>query len=228
MRDKTVLITGANSGIGAATARLLVQRGANVVLGARREEALEQLARELGPEHALTRKTDVTSEVEVVELVQAACERFGRIDAVFANAGIGGGGSVASGDPSDWRSMLLTNVYGLALTVHHALKPMLEAGRGHIILASSVAGRIAVPGNDMYSATKFAVNALGEGLRSELAGTIKVTLLEPGAVRTPFFSGPLPVALLPEDIAELVVYCLEQPEHVEINELLVRPRGQAV
>jgi NADP-dependent 3-hydroxy acid dehydrogenase YdfG len=176
------LITGASSGIGEATARLLSGRGSRLVLGARREDRLDALAAELGSDRTATRACDVTEEDDVRALVELARERFGRLDAVFANAGFGGGGGIVEGDPAQWRSMFLTNVYGLAVTLHYAVPLILEStDDGHVVLTSSVAGRRTPSGhmNYLYAASKFAVGAIGEGLRQELAGRVHVTLIWP-------------------------------------------------
>jgi NADP-dependent 3-hydroxy acid dehydrogenase YdfG len=165
------------------------------------------------------------------ELAKAATDKFGRIDVVFANAGFGAKRGFLEGTPEQWRSMVLTNVYGVALTIRATLPAMLEAGSGHFLLTSSVAGRRALPGS-LYSATKWAVSAIGESLRQELRRmhenhSIRVTLIEPGMTDTPFFdSKPELRALEPADIARAVMFALEQPEHVDVNEILIRPSAQ--
>ena len=229
LRDAVTLITGASSGIGEATARLLAARGGRLVLGARRQDRLEALAAELGPDRAAVRACDVTDEDDVRALTALARERFGRLDAVFANAGFGGGGGIVEGDPAHWREMVLTNVYGLALTLHHAVPLILEStDDGHVVLTSSVAGRRTPSGNAnyLYAASKFAVGAIGEGLRQELTGRVHVTLIEPGAVDTAFFERRPTETLQPDDIARAVAFALEQPRGVAVNEVLVRPLGQ--
>jgi NADP-dependent 3-hydroxy acid dehydrogenase YdfG len=217
-----VLITGASSGIGEATARMLVSRGANVVLGARREDRLTALAEELG-DSAATLRTDVTEDDDVRALVQLAVDRFGRLDAVFANAGFGGGGTVAAGDPAVWKPMILTNVYGVATTLHYAIPHLLDAEDGHVVLISSVAGyKTPKERNHIYSATKFAVRALADGLRQELLNRVRVTLIAPGMVDTEFGDWP-EGAMTADDIANLIVFALEQPPRLALNEILVRP-----
>jgi NADP-dependent 3-hydroxy acid dehydrogenase YdfG len=225
LRERVILITGASSGIGEATARLLVERGASVVLGARRQDRLDALVERFG-EHAAARRTDVSEPEDVRALVALAVERFGRLDAAFANAGFGGGGTVADGDIETWRSLLLTNVYGAALTAHYAVQPMIAAGEGHVVFISSVAGYIVPPNrNHMYSATKFAVRALADGLRKETVGKVRVTTISPGMVDSEFGEWP-PGAMSSDEIANLVVMALEQPDNVGVNELVVRPLGQ--
>jgi NADP-dependent 3-hydroxy acid dehydrogenase YdfG len=215
-----VLLTGASSGIGADTARALVDRGAQVVLGARREDRLTEIVAELGADRAAARVTDVADDEDVRRLVALALERFGRLDAVFCNAGLGGGGGLLDGDRERWREILLTNVYGVALTVNHALAPLLDSGRGHVILTSSVAGR-KVSANHMYSASKHAVEALGEGLRQQLTGRVRVTLIAPGMVETELEDWPQEM-LDAKDVARVVAFCIEQPASVAINHVTMR------
>jgi NADP-dependent 3-hydroxy acid dehydrogenase YdfG len=219
-----VLLTGASSGIGAATARVLVDRGAQVVLGARREDRLAAIVEELGAERAAARVTDVADGEDVRRLVALALERFGRLDAVFCNAGLGGGGGLLDGDPERWREILLTNVYGVALTVNHALAPLSDSGRGHVILTSSVAGR-KVSANHVYSASKHAIEALGDGLRQQMTGRVRVTLIAPGMVETELEEWPQEV-LDAQDVARAVAFCIEQPASVAINHLTMRHVNQ--
>jgi NADP-dependent 3-hydroxy acid dehydrogenase YdfG len=230
--DRVLLITGASTGIGAATARMAVDDGWRVVLAARSEDKLQALASSLG-DGALAVPTDVTEWPDNEALVSAALERFGRIDGVFVNAGFGAKRGFLEETPEFWRSMILTNVLGAAYTIRAALPHLLERGTGHFVLTSSVAGRRALPGS-LYSSSKHAVTAMGESLRAELRGgtggeptRIRVTLIEPGMTDTPFFSNKPTDALQPEDIARAVMYALGQPEHVDVNEILIRPVSQA-
>jgi NADP-dependent 3-hydroxy acid dehydrogenase YdfG len=230
--DPVLLITGASSGIGAATARAAASKY-RLVLAARRMEELEGLAAELGgEERAIAVRCDVTEWDEVQALAATALERFGRIDAVFANAGFGATRGFLEESVEHWRSMVLTNVYGVALTIRTTLPHLLERGDGHFLITSSVAGRRALPGS-LYSATKWAATAIGESLRQELRGmhdnhAIRVTLIEPGMVDTPFFDNrPGKSVLQDDDIARAVVYALEQPEGVDVNEILIRPTSQS-
>jgi NADP-dependent 3-hydroxy acid dehydrogenase YdfG len=217
-------ITGASTGIGAATARKAVMAGWQVVLGARSEDKLAALAEELGgEEHALAVRCDVTDWDDQQAFVTAALDRFGGIDAVFANAGFGAKRGFLEETPEFWKSMIDTNVYGCALTIRAALPHFRERGDGHFLLTSSVAGRINLPGS-LYSVSKHAVTAMGHSLRAEVENTgIRVTLIEPGAVDTPFFDSVPSGALEPDDIAEAVLYALSQPPRVEIHEILIRP-----
>jgi NADP-dependent 3-hydroxy acid dehydrogenase YdfG len=231
--DPVLLITGASSGIGAATARAAAGEY-RLVLAARREEPLRELVSELGgAERALALRCDVTEWDQVEAMAASALDAFGRIDAVFANAGFGARRGFLEESPEQWRSMVLTNVYGVALTIRATLPHLLERGDGHFIVTSSVAGRRVLPGS-LYSATKWAATAIGEALRAELRQMhenegIKVTLIEPGMVDTPFFdNSPGEWALRDEDIARAVVYALGEPAGVDVNEILIRPTKQPI
>lgn len=229
--DPVLLITGASSGIGAATARAAAERY-RLVLAARRIKDLDVIAGELGgTERALPVRCDVTEWDQLEKLVAGALERFGRIDAVFVNAGFGAKRGFLEESVEHWRSMVLTNVLGPALTIRATLPHLLERGSGHYVITSSVAGRLVLPGS-LYSATKWAATAIGQNLRAELRQvhddtTIRVTLVEPGVVDTPFFENrPGEGVLRDEDIAGTVLWALEQPPNVDINEILVRPTKQ--
>jgi NADP-dependent 3-hydroxy acid dehydrogenase YdfG len=229
-----LLITGASTGIGARTARRAVEDGWRVVLAARSEDRLSELAGELGGDQAaIAVSCDVGEWEDNERLVSTALDAFGRIDAVFANAGFGAKRGFLEETPEFWRSMVLTNVLGTAYTIRATLPHLLERGIGHYVITSSVAGRRALPGS-LYSATKWAVTAMGEALRQELRQVrenrrIRVTLIEPGMVDTPFFdSRPAEgTALDADDIARAVIFALSQPEHVDVNEILIRPSAQA-
>jgi NADP-dependent 3-hydroxy acid dehydrogenase YdfG len=217
------LITGASSGIGAATARAAASAGYDVVLAARTADRIETLAAELG---GLAVPCDVTEWEQQQALVSAALERYGRIDVAFANAGFGAARGFQAESVEHWRSMVLTNVYGCALTIR-ATMDALRDSRGHLVLTGSVAGRRALPGS-LYSATKWAVTAMGEAARQEYNDSgVRVTLIEPGMVDTPFFDNRPSNALEPDDIARIVMFALSQPPHVDLNEVLVRPASQA-
>jgi NADP-dependent 3-hydroxy acid dehydrogenase YdfG len=151
--------------------------------------------------------------------------RFGQLDAAFANAGFGGPRGFLGDTPEHWREMVLTNVYGAALTLRATIPALIDS-RGHLLLTSSVAGRRVLPGS-MYSCTKHAVTAMGEAARQDLHGTgVRVTLIEPGMTDTPFFDRRPSDALAAQDIARAVLYALGQPPHVDVNEILVRPTAQ--
>jgi NADP-dependent 3-hydroxy acid dehydrogenase YdfG len=224
--DPVFLITGASSGIGEATARRAAEAGYRLVLAARREDKLEALAEDLGgSDRAIAVRCDVTEWADQEAMVQTALSRFGQIDVAFANAGYGASRGFLEETPEYWKSMVLTNVYGAALTIRATL-PALKDSRGHLLLTGSVAGRRALPGS-LYSATKWAVTAMGEAARLELNGTgVRVTLIEPGMVDTPFFDNRPQDALEPDDIARAVMYAVGQPPRVDVNEILVRPTAQ--
>jgi NADP-dependent 3-hydroxy acid dehydrogenase YdfG len=226
MPDPVFLITGASSGIGAATARQASREGYRVALAARSIDRLTDLAGELGgDERALPIQCDVTEWEQQEQMVARAVDRFGQLDVVFVNAGFGAARGFLKESPEFWRAMVLTNVYGAALTIRATLARVKEA-RGHFVLTSSVAGRRALPGS-LYSATKWAVTGIGEALRQELAETgVRVTLIEPGMVDTPFFDNPVTGALEADDVARAVMFAVSQPAHVDVNEILVRPTAQ--
>ena len=226
MSDPVFLITGASSGIGEATARLAARDGYRLVLAARSQDKLAALAEELGgPDRALAVACDVTEWDQQQSMVAAALDAYGRLDVAWANAGFGAARGFTESDPEHWRSMVLTNVYGAALTIRATIGHLRES-KGHLLLTGSVAGRRALPGS-LYSATKWAVTAMGEAARQELNGSgVRVTLIEPGMVDTPFFDNPVSGALEADDIARAVMYAVSQPPHVDVNEMLVRPVAQ--
>lgn len=224
MTEKVLLITGASSGIGAATARAAVGAGFRVALAARRTERLRAMVAELGgAEHALAIECDVTDYPAQEAMVAAAVAHFGRLDAVFANAGRGGEpGGFSGADPRIWREMTLVNVLGVAYTLRAAMAE-LKKTKGHILLTGSAAGRSTIAGS-MYSATKWAVSAIGYNVREEVKREgIRTTLIEPGMVDTPFFDEPKPGVLKAEDIADAAVWALTRPAHVDVNEIFLRP-----
>jgi NADP-dependent 3-hydroxy acid dehydrogenase YdfG len=230
--DPVLLITGASSGIGAATAREAAEAGYRVVLGARRKKELDKIARELGgAERAIARSCDVTNWSDVEGIAEAALGRFGRIDAVFANAGFGAKRGFLEESVSHWKSMIETNVLGVALTIRAILPTFLERDGGHFVITGSVAGRRALPGS-LYSATKWAAGAIAESLRQEVrqmhgSNGIRVTLVAPGMTDTEFFDQRPSNALEGADIGRAVVYALTQPPHVDVNEILIRPASQS-
>jgi NADP-dependent 3-hydroxy acid dehydrogenase YdfG len=221
--ERVFLITGASTGIGAATARHAAEAGYRVVLAARSEDRLRGLAGEIG---GLAVRCDVTRWEEQQALVERALDEYGRIDVAFANAGFGGPRGFDKGDPAEWREMVLTNVLGVAYTIR-ATMPALKQSKGHLLLTSSVAGRRALPGS-LYSVTKHAVTAMGEAARLNFNDTgARVTLIEPGMTDTPFFDSPPTIEpLQADDIARAVMYAVGQPPHVDVNEILVRPTAQ--
>jgi NADP-dependent 3-hydroxy acid dehydrogenase YdfG len=224
--DPVFLITGASSGIGAATARHAADAGYRLVLAARSTDKLEQLAQELGgPDRAIAVTCDVTDFSQQEAMVRSALDAFGRIDVAFANAGFGGARGFLNATPELWRDMVLTNVLGCAYTIRVTIPPLKESV-GHLLLTSSVAGRRALPGS-LYSATKHAVTAMAEAARQDLNETgVRVTSIEPGMVDTPFFDNRPSNALAPDDIARAIMFAVQQPPHVDVNEILIRPVSQ--
>ena len=235
---KTAVVTGASSGIGEVTARLLAQKGCDVALAARRENRLQDLAAELG-EGALAVPTDVTDPTACEALVSRAVERFGSVDVLVANAGLGLYGSIPDGDPEDWRRMFEVNVLGVLHATRAAVRHMLDRGSGDIVIVSSLAGR-RVPTADgtVYAATKHALTAVAEGLRMDVSARgVRVINVEPGLVRTEFPESTSQSAeqfyaekeyspIEAEDVATAVVYAVGQPRRVSISEIIVRPTEQ--
>ncbi len=230
MKGKVFLITGASTGIGEATARRAVEAGFNVVLAARSAEKLERLEAELGPQRALAVTCDVADWNSQVNLVEQTLNRFGRIDVAFANAGFSKGSTFYGGDdkPEEWREMVMVNVYGAAATARLTLPELVKNG-GHFLITGSVVGRVTSIRN-LYSATKWAVTGMAQAIRNEMAATgVRVTLVEPGVVDTPFWDNlqkPCTAELQSDDIARAVMFAISQPSHVDINEILIRPTGQ--
>jgi NADP-dependent 3-hydroxy acid dehydrogenase YdfG len=224
--DRVFLITGASTGIGAATARAAAQAGYRLVLAARSEDKLRALADELGgDDRALVVPTDVTEWDDNERLVATTLEHFGRLDVCFANAGFGATRGWLEETPEHWRGMVLTNVLGAAYTVRAAI-PAIQERKGHVLITGSVAGRRIIPGS-LYSATKWAVHAMGEAIRAEFTESgVRVTIIAPGMTDTPFFSRPVEDGLEAQDIARAVMWAVEQPPHMNVNEILVRPTAQ--
>jgi len=221
--SRVLLITGASTGIGAASARAAAAAGFRVALAARSQGALETLVGEIGEERAMALPCDVTDYESQERLVATTLDRFGAIDAVFANAGSSGEpGGFSAAPIESWQRIVTVNILGVAYTLRASLAALKQA-KGHVLITGSVAGRRTLAGS-MYSASKWAVTAIGYGLREELRGTgIRVTLIEPGLVDTPFFDEPKPQALRAEDVARAVVYSLEQPAGVDVHEVVVLP-----
>ncbi len=238
LTGRIALITGASSGIGQAFARALAGRGVKLALAARRTERLEALAAELGTE-VLAITADVREEEAVKAMVAATVEQFGGIDILIPNAGFGYRSPIVDGDTARWKAMIDTNIFGVLLTLKYGVPHLVARGRGDVFLLSSVAGRVVAAGGAAYSATKFAVNAIGEALRGEVTRQgVRVTVMEPGVVATEFqavagyppdhtekwLGGALPMQ--PEDIAQVMLNILDLPRYVSLNEVLIRPTGQ--
>lgn len=220
---KTLLITGASSGIGAATARAAVFAGWNVALLARSAEKLDALQAELG-DAALAVVGDATDILAQEDAVARTVEQFGRLDAAFANAGVGlDVPGTEAGDPDEWRAMIDLNIMALLYTARAAL-PELRKTKGHLLLTGSMAGKVHLPGS-IYGASKWFVHGYAGNMAQEMrewGG--RCTLIAPGMVDTPFFDEPKPDKLKPEDIAEAVMFALSQPDRANVLEIAVMPR----
>jgi len=236
LTDRTAVVTGASSGIGEAAARLLVAEGVHVILVARRRERIEALAEELG-DKATAIIADVVDEDQVRALIDKIRARFGGLDLLFNNAGLGVFGRFASSMPEDWRRMIDTNIYGV-LNCTHAAIPLMKGRPGAMISSvSSTGGRYGVEGWSVYCATKFAVTGFHDALRKELGlEGIRLSVLEPGAVWTEFGDNvprealqkrrEILDALTAEDVAQAMVYAFAQHPRVLVEEILVRPVKQ--
>ncbi len=225
MTGKVLLITGASSGIGAATAKLAAENGWRVALAARSAADLDAMVGAIGAENALALPCDVTRMDDLEAALDATLKKFGELDAVFANAGLGATAvGTAGGDPANWRHMIDVNIWGLLLTAKICL-PALKASKGHFLMTGSRAGVIALKGS-VYGATKWFVRGYAANLREEMAEWGgRCTLIAPGMVDTPFFDEPKPQGLKSEDVARAVLYALEQPDTVNVNEVLVTPNA---
>jgi NADP-dependent 3-hydroxy acid dehydrogenase YdfG len=239
VKDKVVVITGASSGLGEATARRLVQHGAKLVLGARRLDRLQALARELSLGEDAAVQTDVTQCEQVRHLVDHAARSHGRIDVIINNAGLMPHSPLERGKVQDWDRMIDVNLKGVLYGIAAALPHMKAQRSGHIINVSSVAGHKVRPGSAVYAATKTAVRVLSEGLRQEVKPyNIRTTVISPGAVATELPDSVTEpdvaenvrkfyeIALPAESFANMVIFAISQPEDVDVNEILFRPTSQ--
>ena len=235
LTGKVAVITGASSGIGEATARLLVAEGVRVVLVARRRERIDALAAELG-DAALALVADVADATAVAALFATVERRFGGLDLLFNNAGLGVNARFDASDPADWKRMIDVNLYGVLHCTHAAI-PLMRGRAGAMISSvSSVGGRYGTESWSVYSATKFAVVGFHDALRKELGGEgIRVSVIEPGAVWTEFGQNVSAAmrerresldALTSEDVAQALVYAFAQPPRVLVEEILIRPVKQ--
>ena len=234
---KVAIVTGGARGIGAAISRELAARGARVIVGELSAPRAEEFARTAGTDSILARACDVRDFSQVTALHDSALAFHGRLDFVIANAGVTDWGLMSDGDPERWRAVIETNVLGVAFTIRATLPTLLAQGSGHIVITASISGRVTYVGEPIYIASKWALVGLGRALRKEVAAAgIKVTLIEPGIVDTPLVSeteeGRQELAqvraLVPDDIASAVAFALGRPEHVDIEELVVAPTGQAM
>lgn len=236
--NPVLLVTGASKGIGAAAAKAAYEKGYRLVLIARNEEKLTNVAADLvgideidSNDRIMRITCDTTDWDQIQEAMGKIIQRFGQLDAVFVNAGIAVRTSFlpdqATSSPEEWRTMILTNVYGTAITARAAM-PYLVKSKGHLVLTGSVTGRVTIPGS-LYSATKWAVTGLGQAIRAELIDTgVRTTILQPGLVDTEATSPSRAdnPKLRPEDVANALLFALEQPDHVDVSEIVIRPVGQ--
>src|SRR6266513_503193 len=242
IEGKVVVITGASSGIGEATALLLAERGAKVVLGARGLDRLKALAGRItgaGGKAAYAR-TDVKRRGDVSDLVKLACEQYGKLDVLFSNAGVMPVSPLDDLRVEDWDEMIDINIKGVLYGIAAALPVFREQGFGHFVNTASTAGHKTVPNQSVYSGTKFAVRAISEGLRQEAGDKLRVTIISPGIVRTNFAAAVTSpevkaqletsrdkFAMPPDAIARSVAFAIEQPADVDVNEFVIRPAAQA-
>ena len=238
IEDKVVVITGASSGIGEATALLLAQRGAKVVLGARRPDRLEALAariRDAGGEVA-SAPTDVKRRGDFSNLVRLACERYGKLDVLINNAGVMPISLLDDLHVEEWEEMIDVNLKGVLYGIAAALPVFRTQGFGHFVNLASTAAYLVLPAMSVYAATKVAVRTISEGLRQEVGDTLRVTIISPGMTRTNFaetMTDPVVKAQLeerrdnigmpPEAIARAIAFAIEQPADVDVSEIVVRP-----
>jgi len=245
IEDKVVAITGASSGIGEATALACAQAGAKVALGARRADRIEELAARIKADggQAVAIETDVSDEAGARAFVEGARDQLGGLHGLVNNAGVMLLGPVEGADTDQWRRMIDVNCLGLLYCTHAALPIMREEGAGHIINLSSVAGRVAALGSAVYNLTKWGVTGFSEGLRQEaLHANIRVTVIEPGYVETELQGhnegNPIVMEAMEKtrqqidplqasDIADAILYALTRPQHIGINEVLIRPTKQS-
>ena len=241
IQGKVVVVTGASSGIGEATALLLAQRGAKLVLGARRSDRLAALAERIvaaGGEAAYA-PTDVRRRDDLSKLVELACGRYGRLDVLVGNAGIAPTSLLDELRVEDWEEMIDVNIKGVLYGIAAALPVFRRQGSGHFINIASTAGLITRPTMAVYSATKFAVRAISEGLRQEAGDKLRVTVISPGFVQTgiadsmtnPAVKAQIVdamgrIAIAPDAIARAIAYAIEQPADVDVGEIVVRPTAQ--
>lgn len=241
IENKVVVITGASSGIGEATALLLAERGAKVVLGARGAERLEALATHIsnGGGEAVYARTDVRRREDLCNLVNLACERYGKLDVLVSNAGVMPISPLEDLCVEDWEDMIDVNIKGVLYGIAAALPIFRKQGSGHFVNIASVAGHKTVPNQSVYSGTKFAVRAISEGLRQEAGDKLRVTIISPGIVQTNFTEGMTnpalrdqlaairdKLAMTPDAVARAIGFAIEQPADIDVNEIVIRPTAQ--
>ena len=242
IQGKVVAITGASSGIGEAAARLLASRGAQVVLGARREDRLEKLAAEIAADGgtAICQKLDVTKREQMEAFVRTACDRFGRIDVLLNNAGIMPLSPLESLKVEEWDRMIDVNVRGVLYGIAAGLPVMKKQGYGHFVNIASIGAYSVTPSATVYCATKYAVRAISDGLRKEVGSDIRVTQISPGVTESEladsitdegarqFMKEYRRISIPASSIAQAILFAIEQPPEVDVNEIIVRPTASAV
>jgi NADP-dependent 3-hydroxy acid dehydrogenase YdfG len=241
VEGKVVAITGASSGIGEATALVLAARGAKLVLGARRSDRLKDLADRIATAggEAASARTDVRRRGDLSGLVKLACERYGRLDVLVNNAGIGPVSPFDDLRVEDWEGMIDINIKGVLYGVAAALPVFRKQGFGHFVNTASTAGLKIVPTMAVYAGTKLAVRAISEGLRQEAGDKLRVTIISPGFVATEFVESVTDpevraqlaasrdkFAISPDAIARAIAFAIEQPADVDVNEIVIRPTAQ--
>ncbi|WP_259690315.1 SDR family oxidoreductase [Lactiplantibacillus pentosus] len=240
--EKVIIITGASSGIGAATVKVLAQQHAKLVIGARRLARLTALKQALPNATIVPQQVDVTNYEDVQALVQTALNHFGRVDAFYNNAGIMPVNAMSVGARDEWQQILDVNVTGVLNGIAAVLPTMIKQQHGHILATDSVAGHIAVPDHVVYSGSKFAVRAIMEGLRQEqYQNNIRTTLISPGSVATELYQSiadkthqqaeidiEKQLGIGPVNIAQAVAFAINAPESVAVNEMVIRPTKQAI
>ncbi|MDT3993539.1 SDR family oxidoreductase [Mammaliicoccus fleurettii] len=243
VKDKVVVITGASSGIGEETVRLLSENGAKLVLGARRVDILEKIQQKIDHDSVSIKKTDVTNPDEVNALIETAYNDFGRIDVLINNAGLMPQSFLEKNKQDEWNQMIDVNIKGVLYGIGAVLPYMREQKSGHIINLASVAGHVVFPGSAVYCGTKYAVRAITEGLRQEEAivgSNIRTTILSPGAVSTELtdhisdkdmkqdIDELYKNAIKPDAIARAINYAINEPEESSVNEFIIRPSSQSL
>ncbi|MEH1939584.1 MAG: SDR family oxidoreductase [Nostoc sp.] len=240
VENKVIVITGASSGIGEATAKLLAQNGANVVLGARRTEKLEAIVKDIREQGNIAefKAVDVTDREDVKEFIHFALDKFGRVDVIFNNAGVMPLSPMNALKVEEWDTMIDVNIRGVLNGIAAGLPIMEAQGGGQFINTASIAAHMVGPTSAVYSATKYAVWAISEGLRQE-SKNIRVTIISPGVVETElgsditddaasgFLKELRKTALTPQAIARSVLFAVSQPDDVDVNEVIVRPTASA-
>jgi len=242
IKDKVIIITGASSGIGEATALLLAEQGAKVVLGARRLDLLEALANRISEAGGKVSYAvaDVKKREDLSNLVKLACDQYGKLDVLINNAGIAPTSLLDELRVEDWENMIDVNIKGVLYGIAAALPVFRKQGFGHFINTASTAGLITKPTMSVYSGTKFAVRAISEGLRQEAGPNLRVTIITPGFVQTnladsmtnPEVKAQIvesmeKMAMPPDAIARAIVYAISQPAGVDVGEIIIRPTAQA-